>query len=1130
MHSSIRTRLTLAFISLAISPLLLVGVVLARQSFIMQRRQSLDLQREVARRVATQVMAFFEELENELRLTSQMQGLSKLNRDKQFNVLSELLAYRDIFEELVLLDNRGQEQIHISRRNVVTTLRDRSQAAEFIALQTTDQAYYSPVRFDELTGEPLIIIAVPLSDLRTGQMDGVLVAEIRIKKIWNIIGDVRLSPGQSVYIVNAEGQVVAHRNPSVVLRGVTFPVPDQDGIQPGLASVNPILVEDTHPAPSIKSWVAWLTGPNVVLAVDTVRFGAQEFNIIAEQAVAESLALAVTTILVTAGIIMAALLVSGMLGFVTVRQIVQPIQAMARTAQAISAGDLAQQVQVAGRDEVGVLAAAFNSMTAQLRQSLESLEQQVVEVKQAEESLRQANETLQALIDYSPLAIIMLDLNSHILLWNNAAEKIYGWTAQEVLGKFVPFLTEAQYQDLNALRERVTQGEIFTSLELEGRCKDGSRIWMGVSLAPLRDATESVYAYVSIAADITERKRGEEAVREEQQRTQMILETIVVPVLISRPSDGEILYANPALAQVSRMDPDKFLGDHTVNYFADIADRQTIVELLQRQGAISNFEVQFKRGDGTLYWVLLSSRLIHYQNEICVISSFVDITERKQAETERTRLLVQIQEQAQRMQQIMDTVPEGVLLLDAQGGVILSNPIAARDLVTLAGAQVGDILTHLGDHSLAELLTSPPKGLWHELITGGKVFEAIARPLEVGPAPGGWVLVLRDVTRQREFDRRVQQQEQLAAIGQLAAGIAHDFNNILAVITLYAQMELRSAVPSPKFRERMGIIIDQTQRAAALIQQILDFGRRAVFERRPLDFFPFLKEQIQLLERTLPENIKLSLVHPVERLVIQADPTRLQQVIMNLAVNARDAMPKGGELRFALQSLHFEKDTHAPLVGMQRGSWIQLTVTDTGSGITPENLPHVFEPFFTTKGPLGTGLGLAQVYGIVKQHDGDLDVVSEVGHGTTFSLYFPAMVSLSPELEPPPSEALPQGHEETLLVVEDNPVVRAALVEMLSTLNYRVLEAANGHTALALLGAHAGEIAVVLSDMVMPEMGGQALFHAMRQQGLSIPVVILSGHPVEDDLQGLRSQGLAGWLLKPPDVAQLAQVLQRVLQ
>jgi hypothetical protein len=299
MRSNIRTRLTVAFISLAIGPLLLVGVILAWQSFTTQQQQALNLQREVARRVATQVTAFFEELENELRLASRVQGLQGLDRDRQHSVLSELLLYQDVLEALVLLDSQGQEQIHLSRSSLTATdLDDISEADEFVIPQTSGEVYYSPIWFEETTGEPLMTIAVPLLDARTGLVDGVLVSEIRIKKIWDLIAEVRVSPGQSVYIVDVQDKVIAHRNPSVVLRGTSFDLPNQDGIQPGL------------------------TGSSVVLAVDTARFGQQEFNVVAEQAVTEALALAINSMYLIAAIIVAALVVASSLGFLIVRQIV----------------------------------------------------------------------------------------------------------------------------------------------------------------------------------------------------------------------------------------------------------------------------------------------------------------------------------------------------------------------------------------------------------------------------------------------------------------------------------------------------------------------------------------------------------------------------------------------------------------------------------------------------------------------------------------------------------------------------------------------------------------------------------------------------------------------------------------
>jgi signal transduction histidine kinase/ActR/RegA family two-component response regulator len=498
---------------------------------------------------------------------------------------------------------------------------------------------------------------------------------------------------------------------------------------------------------------------------------------------------------------------------------------------------------------------------------------------------------------------------------------------------------------------------------------------------------------------------------------------------------------------------------------------------------------------------------------------------------ERLRLLDRVRAQAQQMQHVMDTVPEGVLLLGADSRVLLVNPVARRYLDLLSGAATGDILTRLGDRPLAELLTSPPSGLWHQVATDGLVFEVVARPLENGPEPLGWVLVIRDVTQEREIQRHVQQQERLAAIGQLAAGIAHDFNNIMAVITLYADMSLRIPGLPAKLYERLETMDQQARRASDLIQQILDFSRRAVLERRPMNLQIFLKEQVKLLERTLPEHIQMELTYDEGDHMVNADPTRVQQAIMNLAVNARDAMPEGGWLRIGLKRISVTDPRRAPLPEMEAGDWVQMSVTDSGTGIPPDVLPHIFEPFFTTRAPEGTGLGLAQVYGIVGQHEGHVDVETAVGEGTTFVLYLPALPLGRPDESALRGEDLDlfRGRGQTILVVEDEPATRRALVDGLELLGYRVLQATDGREALALYEQRGGGIDLVLSDAVMPQMGGQALFWALRERDPAVKVVLVTGHPLERELEGLQAEGLAGWLLKPLDIDRLARVVAEAL-
>jgi CheY-like chemotaxis protein len=305
-----------------------------------------------------------------------------------------------------------------------------------------------------------------------------------------------------------------------------------------------------------------------------------------------------------------------------------------------------------------------------------------------------------------------------------------------------------------------------------------------------------------------------------------------------------------------------------------------------------------------------------------------------------------------------------------------------------------------------------------------------------------------------------------------------------------------------------------------------------MLERRPLDLTPLLKEQKQLLERTLPENIEISMVYRCDECIINADPTRIQQVVMNLVLNARDAMPQGGQVRIELDRLEVREGEPAPILEMNPGLWVRVAIVDTGVGIPADALPRIFEPFYTTKAPgKGSGLGLPQVYGIVRQHEGFIDVESGEGQGTTVTLYLPARPASTAA---PVSAAAAQparGAGETLLVVEDDQVTRAALVDSLEMLGYCVIPAANGQEALAILEERRDEVAVMLSDVVMPGMGGVALLETLVEKGLTVPTVMLTGHPLEEDLNGLLDQELiTAWLHKPLGMEQLAEVVARVLQ
>jgi signal transduction histidine kinase/ActR/RegA family two-component response regulator len=380
----------------------------------------------------------------------------------------------------------------------------------------------------------------------------------------------------------------------------------------------------------------------------------------------------------------------------------------------------------------------------------------------------------------------------------------------------------------------------------------------------------------------------------------------------------------------------------------------------------------------------------------------------------------------------------------------------------------------------------------------------------------------------RETQAQMLQQERVAAVGQLAAGIAHDFNNIMATVLLYTDLLLKTSDLSEKDKRRVELVQQQGRRAADLTQQILDFSRKSVMRRQDLDLRLFVAELKQLLERTLPENIHLYFDSVGERVMVHVDPTRLQQVLLNLAINARNAMPDGGELRISLTIKQIENaDELSPAV--EPGDWAVLTVTDNGTGIPEEVLQHIFEPFFTTRAPLGSGLGLSQVHGIVTQHGGYVDVTTQVGLGTTFKIYLPALPLTILDTAVFHDQTVIQGQGETILLVEDDEHVQGALISSLESLNYCVLSAVNGRDALTLYQQRQTEIDLVLTDLVMPELGGKELLQALHKQNPALKAILLTGYPLSDQAEELRLLGAVAWCQKPVNLEKLSQIVAQSL-
>jgi len=421
-----------------------------------------------------------------------------------------------------------------------------------------------------------------------------------------------------------------------------------------------------------------------------------------------------------------------------------------------------------------------------------------------------------------------------------------------------------------------------------------------------------------------------------------------------------------------------------------------------------------------------------------------------------------------------------------------------------------------------------------------RTWEFSSAPL--GQLPDGRRMVISmamDITERKRIEEQLRRQERLAAVGQLATGIAHDFRNLLTTIILCAQMPLRRTDLPPDLRRSLETIVDESHKATDLVQQILDFSSRAMIQPKPLDLASFAGDVLAVLRRTIPESVRLTLEAGPGDCTVKADSGRMQQVLTNLALNARDAMPGGGELSIRvervvtpipqsqIQGCRSEAGTDGTHAGR---AWVCLSVSDTGTGMTEEVQAHLFEPFFTTKEPgEGTGLGLAQVYGIVRQHGGQIDVETALGAGTTFRIYLPASEAAEAHAgERVVSPAVPRGQGETILLVEDEERVRDVGRSALESLGYRVITAENGRVALDAYRS-ADRVELVITDLVMPEVGGKELVRELKRGGAGPKAVAITGYAVGEVARDLRQAGFLDVIRKPFEVDVLARAVRRAL-
>jgi two-component system, cell cycle sensor histidine kinase and response regulator CckA len=510
-----------------------------------------------------------------------------------------------------------------------------------------------------------------------------------------------------------------------------------------------------------------------------------------------------------------------------------------------------------------------------------------------------------------------------------------------------------------------------------------------------------------------------------------------------------------------------------------------------------------------------------------------EISERERAEESRARLVAAVEQSA-----------ETIVITDADGAILYANPAFEKSTGYTREEALG-----VNPRILKSGRHDPEfyRQIWAVLGRGevwsgrfinkkkdGTLYEEDASISPVRDPSGkvlNYVAVKRDITREAQLEAQLRQSQKMEAIGQLSGGVAHDFNNILAAMIM--QTELTGMVPNlpDEVREGLRHIRAGAERAANLTRQLLLFSRKQVMQPRELDLNEVVTTLAKMLQRIIGEDVSLQLnLHP-RALIIRADPGMLDQVLMNLVVNARDAMPGGGRIFIETSERNFSKEEAALVPDTKPGRHVSLCVTDTGSGIAPENLSRIFEPFFTTKEPgKGTGLGLATVFGIVKQHGGALIVESELGRGATFQVFLPATETPGKSPDALPTKPKPRGGTETILLVEDEAAVRLLTRALLERFGYRVLEASDGVEAVQTWEQNQDSIRLLLTDLVMPEgVSGHELAARLQARNPGLRVIFTSGYSA--DIAGLELSLQEGqnFIQKPSSPEQLLETVRRCM-
>lgn len=750
-----------------------------------------------------------------------------------------------------------------------------------------------------------------------------------------------------------------------------------------------------------------------------------------------------------------------------------------------------------------------------------------------------------AFVEHSPTITYAagIDAGSPTLYVSPQIETLLGFPAYDWVSRPDLFAERLHPEDRDRVlaESRRARGQGYSSsIEYRMLASDGRVVWFRDEAVVLSNARGEPEAVHGVMLDITRRKVAEAAARASDERFRAIVESAAEGVLVAN-RDGVIVSHNRAAETLfgysgkdliglplESLMPQRYRGAHRRGLDAFDPNSTKMV------GTV--VELPGLRSDGSEFPLSLSLGSFEQAGEVFFSGLLRDLTERRRREEAMARLAAGIGQ-----------VGEAVIITDAAGIIVFANPALERvtgyGVEEVIGRDPGAMASADDEGPLsAELRAAIRAGVaWRGRVENrrkdGTAYHEDAMVSPVHDAEGvisNFVVVMRDVSAEVTLEERLRQAQKMEAVGLLAGGVAHDFNNLLASIAAYSELVLGEVDENGPLADDLRSVLAVVDRGSDLTRQLTVFGRREAMESRVLDLNELVAASVNLLGRLVDESIEMVLVTDPSVGSVLGDGGRLEQVLTNLVLNARDAMSDGGTLRIETRTLRIGEDTLVPGVAFEGGGYAVVTVTDNGAGMDQETKRRVFEPFFTTKAPgKGSGFGLATAYGIVELHGGTINVDSKLGVGTTFSVYLPQAETDGSEVaaavpDPWLQDGVPGGNE-TVLLVEDEDEIRHLLQRYLSGCGYRVLAAARPEAADRLHRGRDNEIALLLTDIVMPGYDGITLYRRLVATDAQLKVVFISGYSDKTaEIRELLSRG-GSFLQKPFSLPELARAVRQAL-